>query len=718
MLNERPSAYKQLTELNRQINSLVADSSRKEQECRSVMTHALTKPDNKRNYALSRIEKEDQLRILALKRSMPKHYVHLGACRKVPEFKESKLGKKLKKETSVDNCLFQDRSRNSNSLGKKKIEHCSSRNGSQERKMNKIKQRQTAIDGLHSILARKYSSNFKLTFNEGNKIAIDSVEGQASPGKAARSTSVEKSTDKLKKLHDTEKSRKLSGTHEKPQTAREPQPVFDSSPKKSKKYLQPAGMFSSSSSTVNLIDHRLTDKGHFERYISQRRLDMDVQTNKKLQHIQCFEKHRLMSLYQQKAKIMRGSCIISEPQRDIRRSSSKIVDENNTNRELNNSGKTKPQSSENRVLSKTATELKLIEKKPSSRKGGDFSNLEGCRNPSQNKTKQNSSSRSPAKIGTMSNMIDYLGKDKELSSQRSVLRQHFLQLHKDFSGQGFKETASQIDHENLRFYKTLSVLGDGSSSIVHLVADLRDGKKYAMKVLSKPESGKPRIIGMTAEDELLRGCDHPNVIKLIDRFESKSKLYMVLEYIGSVSLAQHLESKKLKKSQIGEDEGAHIFYEISQGLSYLHRKGIYHRDLKLHNILVGLQGEVKIIDLGYAVELEKEVKVDTFCGTPTYLPPEIVSRKTYLPSKADIWSLGVCLYRVLCGRFPFMGVSQTNLFYRIKMSEYSLPEHLSSDARHLISSMLSVDPESRPSIDDVLQHAWFKGVNFESTAAI
>lgn len=169
---------------------------------------------------------------------------------------------------------------------------------------------------------------------------------------------------------------------------------------------------------------------------------------------------------------------------------------------------------------------------------------------------------------------------------------------------------------------------------------------------------------LSNEISLLQKCDHPNIIRLITSFEGQRKIYLILEYVGPLTLAQYLDKKK---TVMDEDEAAHVFYEILQGLLYLHNRNIFHRDIKLHNIIVGSQGEVKLIDLGYALETHVEPRhVKTFCGTPSYMPPEVVSRDPYDPEKSDIWSLAVCLYKSLCGKFPFVGVSQTNLFYHIR----------------------------------------------------
>lgn len=724
MESSRTSAYNQLPDLTRHINTLLAESSRREVETKEMFNQAMSKLDNSRNYALNRLEKEEQLRLKALKRSMPMHYQHLGCSRKISEFPESKLAQKIKRETSMDSCFAPDRSRTGHSKNKYSIDNKLPKNTSQDKKLHKDKPK--VIDGLHSMLTRKYSSNFKLTFNIGNTGEDEMVKDNEisysanncisdRPCKAVGSfqtspkNSKNQSKASLKKIKPTEKQIKPSTTRE------------WCKPNKKDSILQPESptkTYSICGSQTVLHDSNSPEKGYLERFIDRRCHDLDVQTKNKMDNIRFFDKNRLVSLYQQKHNFMKSGKH-SPSNIDVRRSRHDQNSKPDTKSKLKTpkpENTMRPTQQTSRRVHETK-EVKLFDTdKPTINKASHQKQLSDTQSISRAAARR--MSNSPARIASVTKMIDFLSHDKDLSLNRSSLRQQCHQLHRDSRPAHCEDAAVYIDHENLINYKIMKILGDGASSVVHLVADLRDGKKYAMKVIDKRDMSKAKIAGMLDEGQLLETCDHPNIIRLIERFESKSKLYMILEYIGPVSLAQHIEGRKLQKAAIDEDEGMHIFYEIGKGVKYLHERSISHRDLKLHNIIVGQNGTIKIIDLGYALKNIEGRMTDTFCGTPTYLPPEVIARQPYHAIKADIWSFGVCMYRVLCGKFPFMGVSQTNLFYRITKAEYSMPDHLSCQAKDLIASMLQVDPPSRPSIDGILSHDWFNSVTFDSTADI
>jgi tRNA A-37 threonylcarbamoyl transferase component Bud32 len=324
----------------------------------------------------------------------------------------------------------------------------------------------------------------------------------------------------------------------------------------------------------------------------------------------------------------------------------------------------------------------------------------------------------PSTLSNPNRMFGILEQDKDLKEMKAHYRDQFKQLHRDYASDSTDQLHSQVDHENLKFYKVLKPLGDGSSAVVHLVSDTRDDKKYAMKAFLKSLSNGFSKANVIKEAEILAKLNHPNIIKLHEWFEGHKKVYLLLEYVGPMTLAHYLENKKHDKGALAEDEAARIFHEVGQGLAYLHSKRIYHRDVKLHNVMIGKQGQVKIIDLGYGVETEKGVKVDTFCGTPSYMSPEVIAREAYIPEKYDVWSFGVCLFKAIVGRFPFVGLNPNNLFFLIKKAKYELPPTVSSEARTLIAALLHPDPEARPTMKEALQFKWFDKVNFESTAEI
>ena len=165
---------------------------------------------------------------------------------------------------------------------------------------------------------------------------------------------------------------------------------------------------------------------------------------------------------------------------------------------------------------------------------------------------------------------------------------------------------------------------------------------------------------MQREIKILKKIDHPNIIKLYTTIDTGKQVVLVMEYIGKTSLYQYLKSKP--KKRISEQETKKIFRRIIMGIQYLHSKKIAHRDIKLDNIMVNENYDVKIIDFGFSLFTTNNKKLNLHCGTPSYMAPELVAKKDYLGQPVDVWALGVLLYKMLTGYYPFNGIQLTRLF--------------------------------------------------------
>ena len=167
-----------------------------------------------------------------------------------------------------------------------------------------------------------------------------------------------------------------------------------------------------------------------------------------------------------------------------------------------------------------------------------------------------------------------------------------------------------------------------------------------------------------------------------------------------------------------ETECAVIFRQVMSAIEYIHALDIFHRDIKLENILIeGKTGAVKLIDFGFSCLSKDKLKI--FCGTPSYMSPEIVSKREYFGGPSDIWACGVLLYSLLFGTFPFKSVTtEKELFRKINRGIISLQSmtslSLTFEAKDLIKSMLSPDPADRPTASMVLNHPWFKTTGSQS----
>lgn len=141
------------------------------------------------------------------------------------------------------------------------------------------------------------------------------------------------------------------------------------------------------------------------------------------------------------------------------------------------------------------------------------------------------------------------------------------------------------------------------------------------------------------------------IAKLIDVIESANEIYLIQEYGGANSLYNYLLSKPQHRMQ--EAEAKLFFKTIAETLRYLHEQNIVHRDIKAENILLNRNKQLKLIDFGFSLESVPPSTIDTFCGTPTYMAPEIVSKKDHVPIYTDLWSLGIFLFVILQGNYPF-----------------------------------------------------------------
>ena len=149
--------------------------------------------------------------------------------------------------------------------------------------------------------------------------------------------------------------------------------------------------------------------------------------------------------------------------------------------------------------------------------------------------------------------------------------------------------------------------------------------------------------------------------------------------------------------------------QVVKALDRLHSLDIVHRDLKLENVLVNREVKAKLIDFGFSRQLSRENEVlSDFCGTPHYMAPEVIQREGYYGKPADIWSLGVIIYRITVGCFPFKGINEKTIFSKVMKGELTLPAHLSGPLTDLLTRMLTLDYRRRPSIYEVLTHYWLE----------
>ena len=196
--------------------------------------------------------------------------------------------------------------------------------------------------------------------------------------------------------------------------------------------------------------------------------------------------------------------------------------------------------------------------------------------------------------------------------------------------------------------------------------------------------------------------DHKGIAKLYEAFDTHKQVFLIMEYVDGGSLHGYLKSKPNR--QMNELEAKFLFKQVVMAIYYCHQRHVTHRDIKLENILLNEhKNQIKLIDFGFSTCIPNDKKIKIFCGTPSYMAPEIVTKKEYCGPPADIWALGVLLFALLCGRFPFRGQNDKELYKKICKAELDFPDNVSILARNFLGKIFKPVAEHRPTAKDLLK---------------
>ncbi|PAV79252.1 hypothetical protein WR25_04974 isoform C [Diploscapter pachys] len=249
-------------------------------------------------------------------------------------------------------------------------------------------------------------------------------------------------------------------------------------------------------------------------------------------------------------------------------------------------------------------------------------------------------------------------------------------------------------------------LGSGGFGKVKLATHLLTGQYVAIKIIDKKKIGNdlPRV---KTEMDALRTLSHQNICQLYQYIETTEKFFIIMEYCSGGEMFDYI----VRKERLPEAEARHFFRQLVQAIAYVHSLGYAHRDLKPENLLLTEELKLKLIDFGLCARpggpgLVNNKPLDTCCGSPAYAAPELILGQQYLGNRADVWSMGVLLYALLCGALPFEDDNMQLLYRKISNGRYYEPDFLTNSSKELLKRMLQVDPERRITVNELLRHPW------------
>ncbi|KAJ7641628.1 Pkinase-domain-containing protein, partial [Roridomyces roridus] len=261
-------------------------------------------------------------------------------------------------------------------------------------------------------------------------------------------------------------------------------------------------------------------------------------------------------------------------------------------------------------------------------------------------------------------------------------------------------------------YTLSKTLGAGSMGKVKLATHNGTGEKFAVKILPRARPTTPgtkeatkeagKEIRTLREAGLSLLLHHPYICGMREMIVHPNHYYMVFDYVNGGQLLDFI----IAHGRLRERIARKFARQIASALDYCHRNNVVHRDLKIENILISQTGNIKIIDFGLSNLYNPASLLTTFCGSLYFAAPELLNAKLYTGPEVDIWSFGVVLYTLLCGKVPFEDESMPVLHAKIKRGLVEYPVWLSAECKHLLTRMLVTSPSRRAPLSEILSHPW------------
>ena len=255
-------------------------------------------------------------------------------------------------------------------------------------------------------------------------------------------------------------------------------------------------------------------------------------------------------------------------------------------------------------------------------------------------------------------------------------------------------------------YKLGIELGSGAFGKVVLGKHIITGETVAIKILDK------KILNKTPEDydlvkkemSILKLVKHKYIIQLYEILQTEKYIFIVMEYCEGKDFMDYI----ISKNNLPESEALKYFQQLINALFYLHSQNIAHRDIKIDNILLDHNKNLKLIDFGLSTKYQENKLLDQPCGTIVYSAPEVLEGKLYHGMLADIWSSGIVLYGMLCGYLPFSEENDSINKKNIIEGKYDIPDNISPSAKNLLKHILDINPVTRYTLKEIKDHPWFK----------
>ncbi len=270
-----------------------------------------------------------------------------------------------------------------------------------------------------------------------------------------------------------------------------------------------------------------------------------------------------------------------------------------------------------------------------------------------------------------------------------------------------------IDYKNLLdLYDIKEKSGKGKFGLVKHAIHKQSGKEVAIKIMAKKNMSTADLELAKTEIDILKICNHPNIIKLYDVFDTPEYIYIIMEYCSGKDLFSYIEKRNYK---LPEPRAANIIHKLSMAIFYIHSYGIIHRDLKPENILMTDNtdnADIRLLDFGLSKIVGPGEKCTEPYGTLSFVAPEVLKGKPYDKS-VDLWSIGIIAYLLMCGFLPFDDEHSEREIARQTIQDpvpypANIWKNLSVEAKEFVGSLLKKNPEDRISIKEVLNSKWIR----------